>query len=366
MGKIMRVFINIILITIFVLLITAIILLFLADVSFTTAQALDKAYRWKKAEKGYQSSIRFNPFNAVYSAQYGDFLIRQARYKKGSDKILFFEKARKFYYDALRCNPRYAKCYVELGRVDIEAYRNTANISRKLLKDDEINNAINNFKKAIQNDPNGFSTLYSIAYTGINIWDMLDKDEKVFILNIVKYCLSIKPWYGKYIYPHVLNYIKDSDFLHSLVPNSELSLSYNEKEKEKKIKLLRDLAMTEPSEWKGKSRDGTSEYKNGNMYWEGTLNRVINVPEGKIVIKIQAKGDKAYHIWPYMIVELDGEVIGKNFADSYEWKDYGYIANTKGGIKVLSVSFLNDGGNEEKNEDRNLFIGEITIFKIGG
>jgi len=93
---------------------------------------------------------------------------------------------------------------------------------------------------------------------------------------------------------------------------------------------------------------------------------VVNVPKGKANVNIQAKGSPVNGVWPYMIVELDGEEIGETFVDSPEWKEYEFRVDTSGTVpsdtlKVLSVTFTNDGGNKE--EDRNLYVGEARIVK---
>ncbi|GAG51098.1 unnamed protein product, partial [marine sediment metagenome] len=99
-------------------------------------------------------------------------------------------------------------------------------------------------------------------------------------------------------------------------------------------------------------------------YWEGTVNRAVKLPGGKAVIHIQARGDQAYDVWPYMIVELDGEEIGETFVGSSKWKEYSFEVDTEGGIKVLSVTFPNDGGDWERGIDRNLYVGKVKITQM--
>ena len=97
------------------------------------------------------------------------------------------------------------------------------------------------------------------------------------------------------------------------------------------------------------------------MYWTGTVDAAVGLPIGESAIKIRAKGEPAYGIWPYMVVELDGEDIGETFVTSSEWKEYTFNINSNGGTKVLSVTFVNDGGEWEKGTDRNLYIGEACV-----
>lgn len=114
--------------------------------------------------------------------------------------------------------------------------------------------------------------------------------------------------------------------------------------------------------WQGRSRDGDI-YEHGNMYWTGTVRRLADIPTGMAILKIQAKGSPADDIWPYMIVELDGMEIGEGFVDSLEWKGYSFRIDTNGGMKVLSITFTNDGVDPQRNEDRNLFVGDIRVEK---
>ena len=116
--------------------------------------------------------------------------------------------------------------------------------------------------------------------------------------------------------------------------------------------------------WQGISADGKNVFNDGTMYWEGTINAALLVPEGHVKINLQAKGSSASGIYPYMIVELDGEIIGEGFVAGPDWRDYEFNVNTNGGIKILSVTFKNDGANLIKGEDRNLFIGRAEAKAI--
>ena len=94
------------------------------------------------------------------------------------------------------------------------------------------------------------------------------------------------------------------------------------------------------------------------------MDTVIDMPKGKAKINITARGSVANEIFPYMIVELDGEEVGETFVNSPEWKEYSFEVDTEGRLRVLSVTFANDGGNRERGEDRNLYIGKTQITQI--
>jgi hypothetical protein len=137
------------------------------------------------------------------------------------------------------------------------------------------------------------------------------------------------------------------------------------KEKEEDESMIRSLhpptTVWELNEWTGKSKDRMNVYEGGSMYWTGTMHTLVTLPEGEATVNIMASGSSANGLFPYMSVELDGNEIGGVFIDSSDWKDYSFKVKTDGGVKVLSVTFANDGSNKEKGEDRNLYVREVRI-----
>ena len=55
------------------------------------------------------------------------------------------------------------------------------------------------------------------------------------------------------------------------------------------------------------------------------------------------------------------EEIGETFVDNDEWENYSFPIKTNGGLKIVSVIFVNDAYDILKKEDRNLFIGSGSI-----
>jgi len=390
-----RISINIALSLLFAVLATVIILPLIADAKFNAAQVLEHNYRWKKAGENYEEAIKLDVLNAKHLAAHADFMIRQRAYLK--NEIAWLQKAEKLYKRALQLNPRCAEYYARLGEIQINSICNMKYETRSM--EIYINKALKYLTKAVANDPSGFNTVYSFGYIGMSVWNFLYDKQIELVLDRLRWSLRLKPWYGKYIYPQVWQHAKDFKFLQKVTPNTldankrlyyfitannlckfyttqkKVIDFYMEKEKpaefarekedkERLFRALRALAMTgELEDWTGESRGGNNVYKYGKMYWAGTINKAVNTPEGKAIIKIQAKGSQANGIWPYMIVELDGEEMGEIFVDSAEWKEYNFDINTNSDIKVLSVTFANDGTNKLKKEDRNLYVGSVHIVK---
>ena len=389
-----RISINVVLIAAFGLLIAVIVLPFVAEMEFKQAKKLEFGYRWEKTGEKYQSAAHLNPFNASYFTGAGDSILRQSAYRE--DKAIWLKRAKKLYERACQLNPHYAEYWYALGKVRLEI----ASVAPSGLprNDGEVDSAMEDFRKAVDADPYNFRNNYLIGHNLLTVWGSLDEKEKEFTLDRLKYVLQLRPDYGeRYVYPAIMYYAKDFSIAQKVAPETLKGYKglysfivknnlwqfrkqvagrvdfYREKEereefakeKEERMQLLRSLrslAMTgEIKGWVGKSASGKSTYKNGNMYWTGTVDAVVEMPQGKAKINISAKGSQADEIFPYMIVELDGAEIGERFVDSPEWKEYSFKADTEGGLKVLSITFVNDGGNKEKGEDRNLYIGKAKI-----
>ena len=311
------------------------------------------------------------------------------------DEALWLTQAEELYKKALDINPGCAEYSLKLGEIQLK------------IEGRSVDEAFKNFVRALENDPNGFNTSYSMGYAGIGIWDLLNNSERELILDRLKFIIEKYPWYGfNHIYPRLWKYTKDFELLWKTTPGNleanEILLSfvsknglydyfvkqkrkvdfYRKKENpeefeskmaEKKIRIenLKKTSVFEVSnvtsvsrkDWQGRSLKEKAVYESGNMYWSGTIDAVINVPEGNIIIKVRAKGSQAYSIWPYMVVELDGKDIGETFVDSPEWKEYSFNLKSDGGIKVLSVTFVNDGGDSSSGEDRNLYVAEARVVK---
>ncbi|MGA2775292.1 MAG: carbohydrate-binding domain-containing protein [Candidatus Omnitrophota bacterium] len=339
--------VNFILIIFFIFLATVVIFLFSADWQFNSVKRLESGYLWQRAEEKYQLAISLDPFNAQYFAGYGDFLRNKSVYQK--DRTDWLMSAEKLYAHALRLNPYSADYALNSGITKLQLF---------LLDKDKFKNrlysGLNDLKRAVKNDPNGSDTNYTAGCTGILIWNDLHAPDKEWVLSVLKQNLKTMPENEEYIYSQLWKIAKDYSALRKIRP---IESAQEKKEKLKRIEKIRQGNSGQA--WQGKSKDGVNVYENGNMYWTGTVDMLINLPNAKSTIKIQAKGSPTDDIWPHMIVELDGEEIGEIFVESPEWKEYVFQVDTKGGGKVLSVTFANDGGNAK--EDRNLYLGDVSI-----
>jgi len=348
----------------------------------------------QEAEEKYLTAIKLNPANAQYLSGYGDFLRNKSAYQE--NPIVWLSKAEKLYERVLKLNSRGAKSYLNLGQAQLALF-----LKDKQKYADKLNSALGNFKKALREDPNGFNISYSVAYACILIWQNLDNNWRELVLDRLQYVIDVRLDYFAYIYPRLWEATRDIKLLQRIRPKEPQK---ERKEKLKKIAKIKEAAKRKPglagrqaqtgnmifrADWQGTANDGKNIYNQGNMYWSGAIYAPVYAPAGEAVVKIQALGQKARGIYPYMIVELDGEEIGETFVDSAEWKEYTFAINSgiprlhpsmdstdspqasselRSGLSsvavsvepnVLSVTFLNDYCTEK--EDRNLIVGEARV-----
>lgn len=109
------------------------------------------------------------------------------------------------------------------------------------------------------------------------------------------------------------------------------------------------------SDWQGR--------QGGHLYTEGRSWISANLSPGKYTLRISARGEKAGNEWPYMVVLLDDETLGGQWISSDAWKDYDFHAESLGGKHRISVAFVNDQHEAGLQEDRNLFVAGLTIYR---
>jgi len=381
-----RIFTNIVLVILSVIFAVAIVLPFVAELYFTNAKKLEDNDSRPKAEIMYMRAIHLNPFNAEYYEKLASFLIKQAQNKK--DGLSLLERARGLLERSVAINPFDPEYWHALGKVRTDIYKHS-------LKLEEIKKAKGDFIKAIEADPYNFRVNYLVGHSLLTVWKELDEQDKNFALERLRYVLGARSWFADYIYPAIMYYASDFEIAIKATPETAINYerlykflvtkglweyrkmilkelnSYSQKEslgefnlkKSARLEKINDFKRKIPAksaisqqEWLGSSQDGQHVYENGRMYWTGTIDSVLQLPEGESIIYISAKGTQANEIFPLIIVELDAEEIGEAVVHSTDWQEYPFKVSSDGGAKVLSITFVNDGRNKEKGQDRNLFI----------
>src|SRR3989338_3933990 len=327
---------------------------FIAEARFDAAERLIAGYMWKDAEKRLGEVIKIDPYDSRYPARLGEFLFSQSGYKDNNIPLL--NKAEEYYGRASGLNPRCAEYFTKQGQINLAIFLEDPS-SMGLIR-----RAFANFKKAIEDDPNGFNTAYAVGYSSLSAWKYLNESEKGIAIDRLRYSLKQKPWYSEYIYPHILRETQYPELLERIMPEVmkkrwvDVDKIANLKSSASKTNVSNVILK---SDWQGAGLSENNIYKDGNMYWSGTIYGAMLFPKGSASINVEAKASQADGVYPCMLVSLDGERAGSAYVDGAEFKEYSFSVNTDGGVKVLGVTFTNDGGN--KNEDRNLYVGKARV-----
>lgn len=398
--------INIVLIIFFCLLFITLFLPFMAEVESNIGRNLEKRNLWLSSDAKFALISRLMPINAeLYSEAGRLYATRSAMLR---DRVSTLLKAETYYETSHSLNPYNVRNVMELAALETELFLvDASNFA------DKLEESIKHFKEAYAKDPNHYIFNYDIGRNLLRLWDYASENDRQFAIQAFRHCLELKPNFYTRIYPLVWKKTENFELLQQITPANlklheklyafvtgnniwqhrkeaaELVNKYrtieqphqiagDEEIKRKKVARIKEkyakmsfiaadrqnelLLLTE---WEGVSTTGKNIYKQGNMYWTGTLDRLIYLPADKRLLIIKARGTQANSVHPYMIVELDGEEIGETYVSSSDWMDYSFIipedSARESGVRVLSASFVNDGSNKSKNEDRNLFIGEVDI-----
>ena len=353
MSRYKQIAINIVLVVFVLCSIAAVSIPFISELRYNSGEKLISRYLWKEAEDAMKDAIRIDPYNSRYRAGLAAFLFNQAKYKDNKTPLL--NKAYWLYDNAAKLNPSNAEYLVKQGQVSLSLFV-------EIQKPGYIKLAFDNFKKAVMNDPNGFNTAYAVGYSGLAVLTKLSESDRALVTGRLKYSLAQKPWYSEYIYPHVMRQDGSAELLSSIMPEAELKQWLDPKEIDA-IRLStahRKVSnIVSRQDWQGRALTGDGVYENGNMYWSGTIYGSVLFPEGRARIKIEAKASPADGIYPYVLLSIDGKRVGSVYVNSAEYKKYSFAVDTDGGIKVLGITFTNDGGNI--NEDRNLYVSNAQV-----
>ncbi|MDD5644399.1 MAG: carbohydrate-binding domain-containing protein [bacterium] len=392
---------NTAILTVSVLLVFAIVQNYISFRDREMAESHRNKYLWNKAGKFFRKAIKTNPSDSSRYSDYADFLLYQSDFSKDAEKLLF--SAGELYAKASSLNPCWQEYPLKIAGIKVKL----ADITDKRASETIgglSKEVMGFFRNAYENDPAGFNTSYIIGYYGMRIYDELDDKDKKFITGRMRYCLNEKPWYSIYVYPVVWDLAKNYSVLREITPtvlsaNELLFLFMTQKaelirqweEQYNKIQELRrtfdaeslnvkiarikelkenlfsgldkpDTKKIDGESWLGVSECGDQDITHGNMFFNGIVFGAAEFPFGRTELIICARGEKSDDMWPYMVVLLNDEIIGETFVETSDWSEYSFSVNSDGGPKIISIMFINDGGNEK--EDRNLYIGDAWVESI--
>ena len=141
----------------------------------------------------------------------------------------------------------------------------------------------------------------------------------------------------------------------SLFRRAGLLYKQNAHEQAAKIFSMEEdfIKVVQPKEWEGPA--GGKLYKNISCWKD------LKLFEGKVEIKVFARGKPALDIWPRMRVKIEDRILGEVDVTSKEFRPYVFHTFVKTGRQRLEISFLNDAFNLQPHWDRSLWIEQAEI-----
>jgi len=377
-----------------------------ADICFNRGMRFERRYRWNDADAMFDLALRLDPANAEFYGGQARVYVERSRILKNSAPAL--ASAAAMYSAASLLNPYDLRWELELGTLEAEVF-----LKEGPSRTDILDRAVGRFRKILEMDPHGQILNYRIGLSLMGLWKYLSRGDREFALKSLRHYHDIIPWTGLSLYGAIWDATRDFEAMMAVTPpkvryaqklmnfireremwryrKEAASLLERCREAEEpeavyeertaKYRRLLDVKNSIPvsgtdsgigegpvalTDWYGGSKFVSNVYDGGNMYWEGTVDRLIRLPAGHESISIDAKGSPAHGVWPYMVVEIDGEVIGERFVQDREWKGYAFSVKPGGGLKVLSVTFVNDASDHASGADRNLYVDNAVAVLKGG
>jgi hypothetical protein len=81
-------------------------------------------------------------------------------------------------------------------------------------------------------------------------------------------------------------------------------------------------------------------------------------------LRLLAKGQQALGLGPYIVIRLDGQIIGKTMLLSDDWSSLIFEPEVSAGEHVLSIELTNDFYEPELGQDRNVILGDLEVIYL--
>jgi len=108
------------------------------------------------------------------------------------------------------------------------------------------------------------------------------------------------------------------------------------------------------SSWEGDQKDKL--WTNGESWI--TFEAVQDNP----TLRLHLKGQRALNIGPYIIIRINGKLIGRNYLQQTDWSVIVFTPRLKAGKHTLSVEYTNDYYDKKTGADRNILLGDLEVL----
>ncbi len=128
---------------------------------------------------------------------------------------------------------------------------------------------------------------------------------------------------------------------------------YPTKFDEGKIKEVQKIPV---ESWEGEFKE--------KLWGNGISKMKFAVEEDNAAILLNLQTSTAYNLGPYIIIRIDGRIVGKCMINSDGLSSLAFTPGITQGEHVLSVEFINDIHVQKLNQDRNLILGDLEIVYL--
>jgi hypothetical protein len=119
---------------------------------------------------------------------------------------------------------------------------------------------------------------------------------------------------------------------------------------------IRSAKRISAESWQGKA--------GGQLHVNGTSRLRFETTGEYAALRLGVRGQKAFDIGPYLVVRLDGRVIGRAMVSEDGWTSLVFRTRSKPGGHELSVEYLNDFSQGGPGQDRNAFLGDLEVLEL--
>lgn len=106
--------------------------------------------------------------------------------------------------------------------------------------------------------------------------------------------------------------------------------------------------------WEGDQKD--------KLWTNGTSWITFEAVQDNPTLRLHLNGQRALNIGPYIIIRIDGKLIGRNYLQKTEWSVLVFTPKLKAGKHTLSVEFTNDYYDKNTGADRNIQLGDLEVL----
>jgi endo-1,4-beta-xylanase len=136
---------------------------------------------------------------------------------------------------------------------------------------------------------------------------------------------------------------------------------------EKAVALRLQVAITKESVHSWETFENTnrslfdlSQAKSGVLLTSGALHKSISLKEGRIAVRILAKGDEGGGAFPSFFIMAGSSISDVIHITSSQWQWYEVVLDIEG-AEDIALIFTNDYYDPSTGEDRNLYIQQVVI-----